>query len=314
MIKVYCFFHSADLDGHCSGAIVRQWAVRNGFEFVPRGVNYGGPVAWMEGAGADNMAVITDFTPESCAVEVLADMRAAYGRGLVWIDHHHTAIDGAGRLGLQFRGIRTVGTAACRLTWDYFFEPDAEPPAVTALGRYDVFDKSDPGEWEGVILPFQYGVRMSRTKPDGTDEPGLWSALLGGEGPVFDDIVRDGRACLRFERENNRKTAFSAAYDCVFEGLPCCAINARGNSLVLDAYARPEHKMRILWAFTGGRWRVSLYENGHADVDCGEIAKRFGGGGHKGAAGFEMSNAQWLSGPVLYPSGGRRDGTQGAGE
>lgn len=33
-------------------------------------------------------------------------------------------------------------------------------------------------------------------------------------------------------------------------------------------------------------WNVSLYST-KPEIDCGEIAKSFGGGGHKGAAGFQ---------------------------
>lgn len=34
------------------------------------------------------------------------------------------------------------------------------------------------------------------------------------------------------------------------------------------------------------KWTVSLYST-RDDVNCADIAKSFGGGGHKGAAGFQ---------------------------
>ena len=34
-----------------------------------------------------------------------------------------------------------------------------------------------------------------------------------------------------------------------------------------------------------GKWKLSLYST-KKKINCGEIAKLFGGGGHKGAAGF----------------------------
>lgn len=313
-MKVHCFYHRADLDGHCSGAIVAKWCGINGHEFVPHGVNYGESVDWMAGAGPDAMAVITDFTPEGDGAGVmLSAMSDGYGRGLVWIDHHKTALERIGVGNLMVLGRRGSGTAACVLTWQYFFRDKPLPSAVRWLGAYDVFDREDEAVWEWSILPFQYGMKMRLTDPGGASAV-TWDMLLNdrqGSRGFAVSVVADGRVALTFERENNRKTAKAAAYDCVFEGLLCCAINARGNSLVLDSYARPEHKMRILWGFTGGVWRVSLYENGHADVDCGEIAKRFGGGGHKGAAGFEMSNERWLCGPVLCPSGGRWNEAEG---
>lgn len=38
---------------------------------------------------------------------------------------------------------------------------------------------------------------------------------------------------------------------------------------------------------------VSLYST-RADVDCSEVAKVFGGGGHKGAAGFVSADRSFL--------------------
>jgi hypothetical protein len=291
-MKVHCFYHRADLDGHCSGAIVRRWCGLNGHEYVPHGVDYGDDVDWLCGAGPDSMAVVCDFTPEGEAWLALQAMEELHGGGLVWIDHHETAIRSAGEPCRRIAGLRKVGTAACRLAWRHFFPGRDEPAAVRMLGRYDVFDRGDAEAWESRILPFQYGLRLSRTDPDGTDEEGLWQELLGGgpaTGIALHAVLADGATCLRFERENSRRTALAAGYDCEVEGVGlCCAANARGGSLVLDAYARPEHRMRILWGFDRDKWKVHLYENGHGDVHCGEFAARHGGGGHRGAAGFTL--------------------------
>jgi oligoribonuclease NrnB/cAMP/cGMP phosphodiesterase (DHH superfamily) len=40
-----------------------------------------------------------------------------------------------------------------------------------------------------------------------------------------------------------------------------------------------------------GRWQFSLRANG--DFDVSEVAKKFGGGGHKGAAGFDVEHLPW---------------------
>lgn len=314
-MNVHCFFHRTDLDGHCSAAIVRLWCERNQHLYVPHGVNYGERIDWVAGATLDDMAVIVDFTPEAVrhgdamasSCDILQLMQNAYN-GLVWIDHHQTAIDAVyGDLltVCDFDGLRRFNTAACILTWKHFFPGVEVPTAVDLLGTYDVFDRSDMLKWQAEILPFQYGMRTRGTLPDGTDEKGLWyKLLLGGnedkENPGYYElgwIIAEGTTVLKYERIQNEKTAKSAAYDCMFEGMLCCAINARGNSLLLDGFARPEHKMRILWSFDKNKWRVHLYENGHDDVHCGEIAKRFGGGGHKGAAGFEID---WNTHPTFH--------------
>lgn len=314
-MNVHCFYHRTDLDGHCSGAIVRLWCERNQHLYIPHGVNYGERIDWVAGATLDDMAVIVDFTPEparhgdvmASSCDILQLMQNAYN-GLIWIDHHATAVDAVyGELltVCDFEGLRRFNTAACVLTWQYFF-PDTEiPTAVSLLGAYDVFDKSDLERWNMDILPFQYGMRTRDTLPDGTDEKGLWYKMLLGrnedkEAPGYYElgwIQAEGITVLKYERIQNMKTAKSAAYDCMFEGMLCCAINARGNSLLLDGFARPEHKMRILWSFDKSKWRVHLYDNGHKDVHCGVIASKFGGGGHSGAAGFELD---WNTLPAFH--------------
>lgn len=300
MTTVWCFYHGADLDGHCSAAIVRKWCDREGYDLVFRPVNYGREVDWLEGAGGRSLAVVVDFTPEGDdPASMLAAMKHEYEGGLIWIDHHKSAIGKVGERGSEFDGRRRENVAACRLAWAYFFGGVVEPKAVELLGRYDVFDRSHEAVWEDYILPFQYGLRAYDTDPaaDAFD----WDGLLDPNGESYVGYLQDGRACLRYQRRENEKLARGAAYDCVFEGLLCCAVNGRGNSLVLDAYARPEHRMRILWRFDGGLWRVSLYENGHEGVDCSEIAARWGGGGHKGAAGFTVAADRAAPLPMFLP-------------
>ena len=41
--------------------------------------------------------------------------------------------------------------------------------------------------------------------------------------------------------------------------------------------------------YANGKWNFSLY-NDNGIVDCSLIAKQYGGGGHKGASGFVISD------------------------
>ena len=44
--------------------------------------------------------------------------------------------------------------------------------------------------------------------------------------------------------------------------------------------------------YANGMWNFSLY-NDNGEVDCSQIAKQFGGGGHKGAAGFRLPTEEF---------------------
>jgi len=45
-----------------------------------------------------------------------------------------------------------------------------------------------------------------------------------------------------------------------------------------------KYDMVACFSFDGKLWIVSLYSN---KIDCSEVAKRYGGGGHSGSAGFQ---------------------------
>lgn len=69
-------------------------------------------------------------------------------------------------------------------------------------------------------------------------------------------------------------------------------IKGSQNSKVFDSVYDPEkHHMMITFCRLkppAGKWTVSMYST-RDDVDCGAIAKSFGGG-HKGAAGFQCDS------------------------
>lgn len=46
--------------------------------------------------------------------------------------------------------------------------------------------------------------------------------------------------------------------------------------------------------YANGKWNFSLY-NDNGLVDVSVIAKQYGGGGHKGAAGFQLNTKQFLN-------------------
>ena len=66
------------------------------------------------------------------------------------------------------------------------------------------------------------------------------------------------------------------------------------NSQFFDGFYDPE-KHDVMCAYSqrrDGKWKVSLYTT-KDEIDCGAIAKHFGGGGHKGAAGFVCTRLPW---------------------
>jgi hypothetical protein len=52
------------------------------------------------------------------------------------------------------------------------------------------------------------------------------------------------------------------------------------------------HPVGLAYRVCGDRVDVSIYSIG--EVDVSEVARRYGGGGHRNAAGFSLSLRRWL--------------------
>jgi oligoribonuclease NrnB/cAMP/cGMP phosphodiesterase (DHH superfamily) len=286
-MSTHVFYHSADLDGHCSGAICK-YAMPDA---ILHPINYGDPFPWGEIKRNDTVYMV-DFSlqPFSDMVK-LNSYLDGQETGLVWIDHHKSAI-------LEWeehsRAVKTAeldtNFAACELTWNYFFSPDDMPLAVFRLGRYDIWKHH---EHEG-CLEFQYGMRMYETDPRSFTAMEMWTELFSVQ-LTLDKITNEGALLLRYEREQNKKFASAYAFETELDGLKCIAVN-KGftNSLVFESvYDEAKHDAMLSFAYRGGKWTVSLYAT-KPEIDVSVICKARGGGGHKGAAGFQCDTLPFL--------------------
>jgi oligoribonuclease NrnB/cAMP/cGMP phosphodiesterase (DHH superfamily) len=285
-----CFFHSIDLDGQCSGAIIRKFFG----ECELRPINYGQPFPWDE-IEPNEAIFMVDFS-----LEPFEDMiRLADYANLIWIDHHKTAIEAAEKAAINgyVPGLREIGKAGCELTWEWVqryitHERLKVPCVVYLLGRYDVWADDDP-QWESAILPFQYGMRTYDTDPNNHH---FWGEYLEAHHlhAFISDTISAGRAILEYIKATDAKYMKAMAHTIMFEGLKCLAINRLlVNSLAFASMWDPkEYDVMLAYGFRGKGWTVSLYSNQN-HVDCGEVAKKYGGGGHKGAAGFQCDELPW---------------------
>jgi oligoribonuclease NrnB/cAMP/cGMP phosphodiesterase (DHH superfamily) len=278
MNKPICLFHSADSDGKCSAAIVKHFCP----EAQLYGINYGQVVPWDLLHGRDVIMLDFSLQPWSDMEELRRTVRS-----LVWIDHHKASIDLAYKNGWSvdtdpaMEYILQTEEAACEATWRYFTGQDPINP-VYLLGRYDVWDHKDP-----MVLPFQYGMKSIAHEP----EDHIWKQLFSIEPArqaVKEDIINRGLTILDFITEENKGYTTSLAFETVLEGYPAIACN-RGivNSMFFGSVYDPkQHNLMIAFArLPSKRWTVSLYTE--TDVDVSAIARKFGGGGHQKAAGFQ---------------------------
>lgn len=279
-----CIYHSRDLDGFASGAIVKL--------FYPDakliGFDYGEKLPMDQIPSGEKIVMIDVSLP----MQEMDTLAAHSGWQLTWIDHHISAIKDfekytEGKENFCSAILRN-GVAACELAWKHFYPTSEMPYAVSLLGKYDTWRNSDPKEWSEEILPFQYGMRLICNSPE--------------TFPVdlFDDrdsdvlkIIRNGKTIIEYQNSQNALLCKRAAFECSISGYRAICLNMGGASsqAFLSVYDESKHDVMMPFFFNGREWVFSLYTT-KPEVDCSAIAKERGGGGHKGAAGFQASSLE----------------------
>ena len=156
-MKIICIYHSRDLDGWMSAAIVKKWygKATNDFNEEHKVVAEGGDqldfLGWDYG---DSIPDLKDYDKVimcdiSFPKDIMSYLLIKYEENFIWIDHHKSAliendVNWRRRALSHVRpshpsGLRDMNFAACELTWQYFFPNETMPELVRLLGMYDSF-------------------------------------------------------------------------------------------------------------------------------------------------------------------------------
>ncbi len=281
-----CLHHN-DADGRASAAIVRRYY---GPETRCHEMNYGDPVPWEQVDQAQRVVVV-DF---SLPLEEM--QRLAQGREFIWIDHHKSALEALGveaeRRG--WAGLRSTDEAACVLTWRYFFPHRPVPRAVVLIGDRDIW------RWaEADTGPFTEGLYR---EPDPSPcNDALWGPLLDDDPEALQRLIARGRVLREARLQDLQRAVERRAFPVRFEGHRTLAINHPGSG-DLGAIIRGLG-YTIAYTYVDGlqQGRLMTFVTLYSDqIDVSEIARKFGGGGHPGAAGFHFPR-----GSAPFPPGSR---------
>jgi len=281
--KVLVIYHSSDLDGICSRDISKKWARECGHDITSIGWTHNNPDPVI--GDEYNIVVIADIM---LGIQTMCNLHKQALEGkkeVIWIDHHFTSMELAKEHGLtHFKGIQRIGTAACALCWEYFFDSRV-PQAVQLLSAYDVWDKN-LADWNTITLPFQYGMRLYDEIPETFLQYDYKSI---GKLVYLEDVINIGNSIIAFEKQKHTKNCASSAFEAHIYGYKAICLNTLDFSSNTFSSIWDEDRYDVMFAFayTGQGVRCSLYTTN--DINCGDIAKKFGGGGHKKAAGFLLS-------------------------
>lgn len=302
VINIACVYHSIDLDGWMSAAIVKiyhkeyEQAQTHSVDFI--GYNYGDTVPDLS---MYNEVIMCDISFP------MKDMEALYSKlkyDFVWIDHHISAINEAAANKLPITGIRSTGYAACELTWLYYYPTTRIPEIARLIGRYDCFGHVGTYE-ETYVKEFQFGARSHIT-----DMESAYQYLNANANPTNPDdykivkrIHENGRVIYSYlEKEAHYTFSKRLEKEVLIPNYNNTGKTTSRLFAIINVERFNPYNFNIKYSefglygiisyhFNGNtnKWHFSIYSD-NPKVDVSRIAKQFGGGGHKGAAGFVLDN------------------------
>ena len=293
MIVIY---HSRDLDGYSSGAIVKKKFP----DAILFGFDYGQDLESIMGDISGSTLSEHNVIMIDVVLEEMSDMFALAKKckSLTWIDHHLSAIRKYEAVKDQapgnFIAVLEDGIAACEGGWKYLFPNEKMPRAIELLGQYDTWRNKDKEKWEMQILPFQYGMRLkcnsAQSFPMELLDGPLHQSPTSPVDKMVERVIQNGHIILEYQAKIN-ETQCKKAFEFEFEGLRAICLNGGGFSsdVFKSVYDESKHDVMMPFQFDGKQWIFSMYTT--KDLDLSVIAKKWGGGGHKQACGFQVPDA-----------------------
>lgn len=277
-----CFHHN-DLDGRCAGALVsRYMCCRNIDCFIE--VDYVKvPDASMIKRGED--VFIVDYCYTKATVSQLKGIIEKAGH-VVWIDHHKSSSDLL--LDINEYDFLTnskvkivVDTKLCGAALTYMYFEYESGNAMPRFLRYvDDWDR-----W-AKRYPESYKFKLGMDAIDHSPTAKIWIDLMF-DPDVTERVLQSGDIIEDYVTSHNHEYCKQFAFKCVLNGLKCYALNLRENSKAFGDLINHCDAV-VTFVFNGTSYQYSIYST-KQDIDCAKIAECYGGGGHRGAAGFECN-------------------------
>lgn len=270
-------FHHNDADGRASAAIAKRWFYENSQErriFVE--MDYSKPFSdnIVENIQKTDTVVIVDF---SFPLNAMKEIEAATDRRIIWCDHHQTAKD----YNYDYDGYRDFNDksqAGCECTWKYFYPNAPVPTWIRILGDYDCWRMKEPE----ACRPFYEGLKLENQSIEGFNT--IWDQLLDdATGKIFNQIVSNGIAAIKYRDNYCSAICKDFGYETEIDGVKAYALNIQRFGSLGFGELFDNYPICLAYIHNGDDYYVSLYSQ---TVNVADIAKKYGGGGHKGAAGF----------------------------
>lgn len=237
--------------------------------------------------------------------KAVMDWLFGHAKRVVWLDHHRSAFEmWCGKSPDLFFTIhkeqdesKTITLDDCRsgamLAWKYFHPGTEVPMLIRHIDDYDRWQFKMRGtkeiarairsyqpwsfdQWEGLLLDEHYGSMCTEG-----------GAILRAHNQNVQSVLKQARPTSI--RVLLSEDGFAPVLNGLAANAPAFLASDLGHEL-----ANQSGTFGLVWSMAGdGQVHCSLRSNG--DYDVSAIAKAFGGGGHRNAAGFSTDIGTLLS-------------------
>lgn len=264
MKKTIVIYHAHCLDGFTAAWSAWKRYGDNDVEYVP--ASYGDPPPDV----TDCFTVVVDF---SYPRDVMLDMKKR-ASGLSVFDHHKTAKEALD--GLPF-ALFDMDRSGAGITWDALHPEKPRPWLVDFVEDRDIWrwklsKSKEVNAWIGACRrdSFADWECLSAMPLDKVIEKG--EVVLAYIDRYVSEMVEQARVV---EVDGQRVPMVNAPYICISELVGKLAESA---PFAVGWFQRSD-----------GLYAYSLRSRGPEGVDVSEIAKKYGGGGHRNSAGFTLA-------------------------
>ena len=287
---ILCIYH-----GNCADGFGAAWVVRKalGSDVEFHSARYGDPAPDVTGKNV----IIVDFSYKYDVLVALADKAAS----VLVIDHHKTAMadlvdvplaelhyeahqkNSTGKLHALF----DMNQSGASLAWDFFFPRHQRPDLINHIADRDLWQFKLPGTREIMANLFSYPQDFA-----------IWDRLFADD---INALRLDGVAINRQHQKTvadlvhaTKRRMLIGGHDVPVANLPFMfasdagAVMAEGELFAASYFDTPEG-------------RAFSLRSTNAGLDVSEIAKQYGGGGHRNAAGFRVSFDHAPANPASQP-------------
>lgn len=261
-----CIYH-----GNCADGFTSAWVVKKFFDLHGELCSFHPGVYQTEPPDVTDCDVfLVDFSYKRPVLEAMREK----ARSIVILDHHKTAEADLRDL----PGVTTVfdmSRSGARITWDYFFEGKEPPKTLLHVEDRDLWRFALPKTREIQANIFSYPYDFD-----------VWETLMRADPEA---LAVEGAAIERKHFKDVRELVEVVTRRMVIGGynVPIANLPYIHVSDAAHALAKGEPFAGCYWDTPKGRtFGLRSTDDG---IDVSEIAKQYGGGGHRNAAGFTVS-------------------------